>query len=130
MAVAARTGQVVNYSNIADEIGKDQTTINAWISLLESSGIIYILEPYAPAILKKATKTPKIYFRDTGLATYITRWITPETLANGVMSVAFFDTFVISEILKSYTNNGIDYRYASHAIDEEMSKNVIRTVNL
>ena len=111
IAVAARTGQMLNYSNIADEIGKDQTTIKSWMSILESSGIIYLLEPYTPSVLKRAIKTPKVYFRDTGLAAYLTRWLTPETLANGAMSGPFFETFVISEILKSYSNRGIDYRY-------------------
>lgn len=111
VAVAARTGQMVNYSNIADEIGKDQTTVKSWISILEASGIIYLLEPYTPSVLKRAIKTPKVYFRDTGLAAYLTRWLTPETLAAGAMSGAFFETFVITEILKSYSNRGIDYRY-------------------
>lgn len=111
VAVAARTGKMLNYSNIADEIGKDQTTVKHWISILEASGIIYLLEPYTPSVLKRAIKTPKLYFRDTGLAAYLTRWLTPETLAVGAMSGAFFETFVISEILKSYSNSGIDYRY-------------------
>ena len=62
-------------------------------------------------MLKRAIKTPKLYFRDTGLAAYLTRWLTSDTLANGAMSGAFFETFVISEILKSYSNRGIDYRY-------------------
>ncbi len=111
IAVAARTGQMVNYANIADEVGKDQSTIKRWMSVLEASGIVYLLEPFSSSVLKKAIKTPKVYFRDTGLAAYLTRWLTPETLANGAMSGAFFETFVISEILKSYSNRGIDYRY-------------------
>lgn len=111
IAVAARTGQMINYANIADEVGKDQSTIKRWLSLLEASGIIYLLEPFSSFVLKRAIKTPKVYFRDTGLAAYLTRWLTPETLANGAMSGAFFETFVISEILKSYSNRGIDYRY-------------------
>lgn len=82
VAVAARTGQMLNYSNIADEVGKDMTTIKRWMSILESSGIIYLLEPFTPSVLKRAIKTPKVYFRDTGLAAYLTRWLTPETLAN------------------------------------------------
>lgn len=111
IAVAARTGQMINYANIADEVGKDQSTIKRWLSVLEASGIIYLLEPFFSSVLKRAIKTPKVYFRDTGLAAYLTRWLTPETLANGAMSGAFFETFVISEILKSYSNRGIDYRY-------------------
>jgi len=111
VACAARTGQMLNYTNIADEVGKDANTIKNWISILEASGIIYILESYANSAFKRAIKTPKLYFRDTGLAAYLTRWLTPETLAAGAMSGVFFETFVISEILKSYSNRGLDYRY-------------------
>ena len=111
IACASRTGEILNYSNIADEVGKDADTIKKWISILEASGIIYILEPYKASVLKRTIKTPKLYFRDTGLAAYLTRWLTPETLANGAMSGAFFETYVISEILKSYSNAGFDYRY-------------------
>ena len=68
VAVAARTGQMVNYANIADEVGRDAATIRNWFSILEASGIIYLLEPYTPSVLKRAIKTPKVYFRDTGLA--------------------------------------------------------------
>ena len=111
VAAAARSGQVVNYANIASEVGKDVSTIKNWVSILEASGIIYLLEPYAHSVLRRAIKTPKLYFRDTGLAAYLTRWLTPETLASGAVSGAFFETFVVSEILKSYSNAGIDYRY-------------------
>ena len=111
IAVAARTGQMVNYANIADEVGRDAVTIKNWMSILEASGIIYLLEPYTPSVLKRAIKTPKIYFRDTGLASYLTRWLTPDTLALGAMAGSIFETYVISEILKSYSNQGIDYRY-------------------
>lgn len=112
VAVAARTGQIVNYANIADEIGKDAGTVKRWISILEASGIVYLLEPYTPSVLNKAIKSPKVYFRDTGLASYLTRWLTPEALAYGAMNGAIFETYVLSEILKSYTNRGMDYRYS------------------
>lgn len=110
-ACAARTGQLLNYSNIASEVGVDAKTVKRWLSILEASGIIYLLEPYASSVLKRAIKTPKLYFRDTGLAAYLTRWLTADTLANGAMSGSMFETFVISEILKSYANVGLDYRY-------------------
>lgn len=110
-AVAARTGQMLNYNGIADEIGKDAVTVKQWMSILESTGIIYILEPYTPSVLKRAIKTPKVYFRDTGLASYLTRWLTPEALAYGAASGQMFETYVITEILKSYSNRGLDYRY-------------------
>ena len=111
VACAARTGQMLNYANIAEEVGKDANTIRNWVSILEASGIVYILEPFANSALKRVIKTPKMYFRDTGLAAYLTRWLTPETLANGAMSGVIYETFVISEILKSYSNRGLDYRY-------------------
>lgn len=111
-AVAARTGQLLNYSNIADEVGVSEVTVKEWVSILEKSNMIYILKPYAPAALNRAIHTPKLYFRDTGLCCYLTRWLTPETLKNGAMAGAMFETFVINEILKSYTNEGSDYDFS------------------
>ena len=109
--VAARTGQVVNYSNISSEIGVSEVTVKDWISILEKSGLIYILKPYTSSALSRAVKTPKIYFRDTGLCCYLTRWLTPDTLKNGAMAGAMFETFVINEILKSYSNEGLEYDF-------------------
>ena len=111
IAVAARTGEVLNYSSIASEIGKDMGTVKNWISILEASGIVYLLEPYTSSILKRATKSPKLYFRDTGLVCYLTRWLTAENLAYGAMSGHIFETFVVSEILKSFSNEGREYRH-------------------
>ena len=110
-SVAARTGQIVNYANIASEIGVSEVTIKEWISILERSGLIYILKPYTPSALNRAIRTPKLYFRDTGLCSYLTRWLTPETLKNGAMAGAMFETFVINEIFKSYANEGLDYDF-------------------
>ncbi len=109
--VAARTGQVINYTNIASEIGLSEVTIKEWVSILEKSGIIYILKPYTSSTLNRAIKTPKLYFRDTGLCCYLTRWLTPETLKNGAMAGAMFETFVVNEILKSYSNEGLEYDF-------------------
>ena len=111
VAAAARTGAVLNCSNIASEVGKDLATIKNWLSILEASGIVYLLEPYASTALKRAIRAPKLYFRDTGLVCYLTRWLTDETLAYGAMNGPIFETFVISEILKSFSNAGLDYRY-------------------
>ena len=110
-SVAARTGQILNYANIASEVGMNEATIREWISILEKSGIVYILKPYTPGVLNRAIRTPKLYFRDTGLCCYLTRWLTPETLKNGAMSGVMFETFVINEILKSYSNEGLDYDF-------------------
>lgn len=109
--VAARTGQVVNYTNISSEVGVSEVTVKEWISILEKSGIIYILKPYTSSALNRAIRSPKLYFRDTGLCCYLTRWLTPETLKNGAMAGAMFETFVINEILKSYSNEGLEYDF-------------------
>ena len=110
-AVAARTGQILNYANIAQEIGVSEVTVKDWISILEKSGIVYILKPFSSSALNRAIKSPKIYFRDTGLCCYLTRWLTPDTLKNGAMAGPIFETFVINEILKSYANEGLDYDF-------------------
>lgn len=109
VSVAARTGSMLNYSNIADDIGVDSETVKSWIGVLENTGIVYILQPYYNSHLNRAIKTPKIYFRDTGLAAYLTNWMTKEQLRDGAMNGAFFETFVINEIIKSYINAGKDY---------------------
>ena len=110
-AVAARTGEMINYANIAGEVGVSEPTIKQWISILERTGIIFILQPYISNALKRAIKTPKIYFRDTGLACYLTRWLTSDALKNSAAAGSMFETFVVSEILKSYSNEGHDYRF-------------------
>jgi len=110
IAIAARTGQMLNYKNISDEVGVALETIRNWTSLLETSGVVYILEPYTPSALKRAIRTPKLFFRDTGLVCYLTKWMTPEVVAVGAQNGNIFETFVISEILKSFSNEGKGYR--------------------
>ena len=110
-AVAARTGEMLNFSNIAGEIGVSEPTVKNWISILERTGIVYLLQPYSANALNRAIKTPKIYFRDTGLACYLTRWLTADALKNSAVAGNMFETFVVSEILKSYSNEGKDYRF-------------------
>ena len=111
-AVAARTGQLLNYKNIADEVGVSQATIKNWISVLDKTGIVYILEPYYSSHLTRAIKTPKIYFRDTGLACYLTRWNSYEALENSAVAGNMFETFVINEIIKSFINEGMEYNFS------------------
>lgn len=110
VSCAARTGNILNYSNIADDIGIDSVTVKSWVGILEKTGIVYLLQPYYNSHLNRAIKTPKLYFRDTGLAAYLTSWTTPEQLKNGAMNGAFFETFVVNEIIKSYINSGKDYK--------------------
>lgn len=111
-AVAARTGEMLNYVNIAGEVGVSEPTIKNWISILERTGIVYLLQPYSASALSRAIKTPKIYFRDTGLACYLTRWLTADALKCSAVAGNMFETFMVSEILKSYTNEGKDYKFS------------------
>lgn len=110
-AAAARTGELLNYANIANDVGVSVPTIKSWISILERTGIVYILQPYSSGALTRAIRTPKLYFRDTGLACYLTRWSSAEALKNSAVAGSMFETFVVSEILKSYSNEGLDYRF-------------------
>ncbi len=104
--LAGNTGHELVYDNISRDLGISSPTIKAWVTILERSGIIYILRPYYSNISKRLVKTPKCYFLDTGLASYLTSWPTAETLMNGNAAGAFFETYVVGEILKSWYNSG------------------------
>lgn len=106
VAMSARTGQLINYSDIARDVDVDIKTAKAWASILEASGLIKFLQPYHNNITKRIIKTPKMYFLDTGLCAYLTGWDSPKTLEAGAMNGAIFETYVFAEILKSYWNNG------------------------
>lgn len=106
-AAAASVGQLLNLASLSRDVGISQTTAERWMSILLASNIVFLLQPYSNNIIKRAVKTPKLYFLDTGLAAYLTRWNTPEVLKNGAMAGAFFENFVIAEIVKSYYNAGI-----------------------
>lgn len=103
---AAHTSQEIKYDSISKEIGVSAPTIKEWITILERSGVIYILHPYYTKVTDRLVKIPKMYFLDTGLASYLTSWSSSETLQNGASSGAFFETYIVSEIVKSYYNNG------------------------
>ncbi len=104
--MAARTAQEIKYSEISNAIGISAPTAKAWTAILERSGVIYILHPYSTNITKRLVKTPKMYFMDTGLAAYLCRWPNAATLEAGAMDGAFFETYVVTEIIKSYYNAG------------------------
>ncbi|TCP95985.1 hypothetical protein EDC44_10644 [Cricetibacter osteomyelitidis] len=108
IAVASRSGELLNYSNIAGEVGVSVDTVKRWLAVLQTSGIVYLLQPYSNNHLKRAIKTPKVYFLDTGLMAYLTRWLTAGTLKNGAKSGQFFETFVVGEIIKSFYNAGLE----------------------
>ena len=105
-ALASRVGQLLNLNSIANEVGITIPTAQRWLSILVSSNIVYVLEPYYNNIMKRAVKTPKVYFLDTGLAAYLTKWKTSEVLESGTMAGNFFENYVIVEIIKSYYNIG------------------------
>ncbi len=107
IAAAASTGQLLNLSSLARDVGISQPTAERWLAILVASNLVYLLAPYSNNITKRAIKTPKLYFLDTGLAAYLTRWNTPDVLKNGAMAGAFFESFVLSEIVKSYYNRGV-----------------------
>src|SRR5665647_1969043 len=104
-AVACRTSQIVNYADIARDADINQVTAKSWMAILETLGIIFYLHPYSNNILKRAIKTPKLYFYDTGLCTYLTKWSSPETLESGAMNGAMLENYAVSEIFKSYNNS-------------------------
>lgn len=104
---AARTAQLLNYADLAREADIDQKTAKAWLSILETSGIVYLLPPYHDNVSKRLLKTPKLYFLDTGLCAYLTRWASPETLEAGAMSGAILENWLLVEILKGWWHNGL-----------------------
>lgn len=103
---AARTATNVNYESMAGEVGVSAPTIKQWMSVLASSGLVALIQPYFNNALKRVIKAPRMYFLDTGLCAHLTRWSSPETLECGAMDGAFFETWVVSEIYKSYLNAG------------------------
>lgn len=105
-SAAARTGQLLNVSELGRDAGVTHNTARKWLSVLETSGLVYLLEPYHSNLTKRLVKTPKLYFMDTGLAAYLTQWTSPETLEAGAASGAFFETWAMTEIIKSYWHHG------------------------
>lgn len=103
---AARTGQLLNMAELARDVDVAPNTAKLWLSILETSGLVYLLQPWHSNLTKRLVKTPKLYFLDTGLAAYLTQWTSPQTLEAGAMSGAIFETWVIIELLKSYWHQG------------------------
>ena len=107
-AVAARCSQLLNYNALAEDADIDMPTAKAWVNILETLGIIFLLHPYSNNALKRTIKTPKVYFYDTGLVCYLTRWSSPEVAESGAMNGALLENFTVSEIMKSYQNAGLE----------------------
>ena len=105
-ACAARTGQLLNYAELAKDVGVSAPTAKQWLSIMVSSGIVVLIEPYFNNALKRIVKSPRLYFMDTGLCAWLSRWTNADALEVSAMSGAFFETYVVSEIYKSYLNAG------------------------
>jgi predicted AAA+ superfamily ATPase len=105
-SAAARTAQLLNMADMARDVGIAPNTAKQWLSILQASGLVWLLEPYHTNVSKRMVKAPKLYFLDSGLAAYLTEWSNPATLEAGAMSGAIFETWVVAEILKSYWHSG------------------------
>ena len=105
-ALAVRSGELLNVNAIANEVETSADTIKRWLSILQTSGIIFLLEPYSNNILKRVVKAPKIYFYDSGLVCYLARWTSPDTARTGAQAGNIYENFIVSEILKSHLNAG------------------------
>ncbi len=106
--VALRTSTELHYDNLASDVGIDVRTCKRWMSILETAGIIYLLYPYMPNISNRIIKAPKIYFMDTGLCAYLCRWPDEKMLENGAMSGAFYETYVVSELIRNFYAYNMD----------------------
>lgn len=107
-AVAARASQLINYNAVAQDADIDVQTAKDWLNILETLGIIFLLHPYSNNVLKRTVKTPKLYFYDTGLVCYLTKWSSPEVTESGAMNGALLENFAVSEIVKNYRNAGLE----------------------
>lgn len=126
--MAARTGQILNYTELARDVEIDNKTAKSWISVLVTSGLIYLLYPYYSNATKRIIKTPKIYFLDTGLCSYLTKWPDASSLEAGIMSGAMLETYILTEILKTYWHNGVTpHFYYYRDMDQKEIDLVIET---
>ena len=124
MITALRTSQQLDYTEIGNAVGIDSRTVKQWISILEASGIIVILHPYASNLAKRIIKTPKLYFMDTGLCAYLCGWSDPAILEASAMGGAFFETYVVSEMVKSIKNAGKRIEYTLYYYRDRDQKEV------
>lgn len=105
-AAACRIGQELNIHSIAIDVEVSDETAKRWLGMLEKSEVIFYLHPYSNNLLKRVVKTPKLYFFDTGLVCYLTKYSSSEILQNGSINGAILENYIVSEIRKSYTNTG------------------------
>ena len=107
-SVAVRTGQELNINDISNSIEINNMTAQNWLSILVNTGIVYLLQPYYNNNISRIVKRPKIYFMDTGLACFLAGYMDSKTLEKSAFNGAIFETYVVTEIIKSFTNQGLD----------------------
>ncbi len=101
-ACAALTGNLVNYRTLGEAAGVSEVTAKKWLAVLQDMDVVYLLEPYSNNELQRLVKTPKLYFCDTGLCAYLTRWLTPDSLREGAAGGHFYENYVVMELVKNY----------------------------
>lgn len=104
-AAACRVGQLLNTHDIAQDVGVSDDTAKRWLQVLEKSEVIFYLRPYSNNLLKRTVRTPKMYFFDTGLAAYLTKYASPEILMNGAINGAILENYTVAEIRKTWLNS-------------------------
>ena len=130
IAVASRNGEVLNYNSLSEDSDIDVNTVKRWLSILEASDIIYLLKPYSNNKLKRAIKSPKIIFLDTGLCAFLCGWTTKETLENSSTSGHFLESFVISELVKNKRNNKTTLNYDLYFYRDKDKKEIDLIIEL
>ena len=110
-AAACRTGQMLNVHDIAQDVGVSDETAKRWLQVLEKSGVIFYLRPYSNNLLKRTVKTPKLYFFDTGLVAYLTKYSSPDILMNGALNGAILENYTVAEIRKTWLNCAKDMAF-------------------
>ena len=107
-AAACRAGQMLNIHDIASDVGVSDDTAKRWLQVMEKSEVIFFLRPFSNNLLKRTIKTPKMYFFDTGLVAYLTRYSSPEILMSGAINGAILENYTVAEIIKTYHNSAKD----------------------
>ena len=124
-ATACRTGEMLNYADLARDVSIDLKTAKSWIGALQFSGLIYLLYPWHSSLSKRFVKTPKIYFLDTGLACHLTKWIDYKALVAGAFSGSILETWIITELLKSYWHNGLEANFYYYGDNDQREIDLI-----
>jgi predicted AAA+ superfamily ATPase len=123
VSVAARTGQELNLNEICNDADISNPTASDWMSVLVNTGLVVLLQPFSKNVIRRVIKSPKLYFMDTGLVAYLTKYPSPDILESSHFAGAIFETFVVSEIIKSFSNKGLDpSRYIYHYRDNNKNE--------